>query len=158
MPLVMLFLERIHVFSVQVYIAKWRIAVLLMAIAAMVLSPGGDPNGFARKFGPSDWFKVIVTGLNANQQEIGSLEVFLAQGTDILTGWKPVDLSSLADARTLRFAVDSSDKDPVFGWLNTPSYFAMDNLSVVAVPEPSAGVLIVSGLALLLFIRRLRRS
>lgn len=43
LPLVMLFLERIHVFSVQVYLAKWRIAVLVMAIVSMVLSPGGDP-------------------------------------------------------------------------------------------------------------------
>jgi sec-independent protein translocase protein TatC len=44
LPLVMLFLERIHIFSVQVYLSKWRIAVLVMAVAAMVLSPGGDPN------------------------------------------------------------------------------------------------------------------
>ena len=43
LPLVMLFLERIHVFSVQAYLSKWRIAVLIMAIVAMVLSPGGDP-------------------------------------------------------------------------------------------------------------------
>jgi sec-independent protein translocase protein TatC len=43
LPLVMLFLERINVFSVQVYLAKWRIAVLIMAVVSMVLSPGGDP-------------------------------------------------------------------------------------------------------------------
>jgi sec-independent protein translocase protein TatC len=43
LPLLMLFLARIHVFSVQMYLSKWRIAVLLMAIASMVLSPGGDP-------------------------------------------------------------------------------------------------------------------
>ncbi len=43
LPLVMLFLERINVFSVSIYLAKWRIAVLVMAIVAMVLSPGGDP-------------------------------------------------------------------------------------------------------------------
>ncbi len=43
LPLVMLFLERIHVFTVQTYLSKWRIAVLIMAIVAMVLSPGGDP-------------------------------------------------------------------------------------------------------------------
>jgi sec-independent protein translocase protein TatC len=43
LPLVMLFLERIHVFTTDVYLSKWRIAVLIMAIASMVLSPGGDP-------------------------------------------------------------------------------------------------------------------
>ncbi len=43
LPLVMLFLERVHILSVQIYLSKWRIAVLLMAVAAMVLSPGGDP-------------------------------------------------------------------------------------------------------------------
>lgn len=43
LPLVMLFLERIRVFSVPIYLAKWRIAVLVIAIVAMVFSPGGDP-------------------------------------------------------------------------------------------------------------------
>jgi sec-independent protein translocase protein TatC len=43
LPLVMLFLERIHVFNVAIYRSKWRIAVLAMAIISMVLSPGGDP-------------------------------------------------------------------------------------------------------------------
>jgi sec-independent protein translocase protein TatC len=43
LPLVMLFLERIGIFSVEAYLSKWRIAVLVIAIASMVLSPGGDP-------------------------------------------------------------------------------------------------------------------
>lgn len=43
LPLVMLFLERIHVMNVGIYLSKWRIAVLMMAIGSMVLSPGGDP-------------------------------------------------------------------------------------------------------------------
>jgi sec-independent protein translocase protein TatC len=43
LPLVMLFLERIGVFTVSTYLAKWRLAVLVIAIVAMVLSPGGDP-------------------------------------------------------------------------------------------------------------------
>jgi sec-independent protein translocase protein TatC len=43
LPLVMLFLNRINVFSVDMYLSKWRIAVLVMAIASMLLSPGGDP-------------------------------------------------------------------------------------------------------------------
>src|SRR5690606_12160749 len=51
LPLVMLFLERIHVFSVPIYLAKWRIAILVMAITAMVLSPGGDPNSMLMMLG-----------------------------------------------------------------------------------------------------------
>jgi len=43
LPLIMLFLDRIGIFDVESYLAKWRIAVLVIAIASMVLSPGGDP-------------------------------------------------------------------------------------------------------------------
>ena len=42
LPLVMLFLERIGLFSVAVYIEKWRVAVLVIAILSMVLTPA-DP-------------------------------------------------------------------------------------------------------------------
>ena len=44
LPLVMLFMERIGMFTAKDYLSKWRIAVLVMSIVAMVLSPGGDPN------------------------------------------------------------------------------------------------------------------
>jgi sec-independent protein translocase protein TatC len=43
LPLIMLFLDRIGIFDVESYLSKWRIAVLVIAIASMVLSPGGDP-------------------------------------------------------------------------------------------------------------------
>lgn len=43
LPLVMLFLERIGIFDIGVYLAKWRVAVLVIAVVSMVLSPGGDP-------------------------------------------------------------------------------------------------------------------
>lgn len=43
LPLAMLFLERIGIFTAASYISKWRIAVLIMAVLSMVLSPGGDP-------------------------------------------------------------------------------------------------------------------
>ncbi|MEM8944740.1 MAG: twin-arginine translocase subunit TatC [Planctomycetota bacterium] len=42
LPLVMLFLERIGVFTVEVYLAKWRIAVLVISIISMFLTPA-DP-------------------------------------------------------------------------------------------------------------------
>jgi sec-independent protein translocase protein TatC len=42
-PLVMLFLERISVFTVADYRAKRKIAILVITIAAAVLTPGQDP-------------------------------------------------------------------------------------------------------------------
>ncbi|MGO9462904.1 MAG: twin-arginine translocase subunit TatC [Isosphaeraceae bacterium] len=42
-PLVMLFLERIHIFTVEDFRAKRKIAILIMTIAAALLTPGQDP-------------------------------------------------------------------------------------------------------------------
>lgn len=42
LPLVMLFLERIGIFSVRSYLDKWRVAVLVIAIISMLLTPA-DP-------------------------------------------------------------------------------------------------------------------
>lgn len=42
LPLVMLFLNRIGILSVEVYISQWRIAILVIAFAAMLLTPA-DP-------------------------------------------------------------------------------------------------------------------
>jgi sec-independent protein translocase protein TatC len=42
LPLVMLFLERIGIFTVGTYTASWRISVLVICVIAMVLTPS-DP-------------------------------------------------------------------------------------------------------------------
>lgn len=42
LPLVMLFLNRIGVFSVETYLAKWRISVVVIAVVSMLLTPA-DP-------------------------------------------------------------------------------------------------------------------
>ena len=42
LPLVMLFLERIHVFTVEAYLSKWRIAILVISVISMFLTPS-DP-------------------------------------------------------------------------------------------------------------------
>jgi sec-independent protein translocase protein TatC len=42
LPLVMLFLERIGIFDVAAYLSKWRIAVLVIAVLSMLLTPA-DP-------------------------------------------------------------------------------------------------------------------
>ncbi len=42
-PLVMLFLERIHIFTVDDFRAKRKIAILVITITAAVITPGQDP-------------------------------------------------------------------------------------------------------------------
>jgi sec-independent protein translocase protein TatC len=42
LPLVMLFLERIGIFDVNAYLSKWRMAVLVIAVLSMLLTPA-DP-------------------------------------------------------------------------------------------------------------------
>ena len=51
LPLVMLFLDRIGVFSVGAYLAKWRMAVLVIFIISMVLTPA-DPLSMLAMAGP----------------------------------------------------------------------------------------------------------
>lgn len=138
-----------------------RIANTTYAFFTML---NGDPFGFSQKFGGADgnrpdFFKLIITGfdgLNASGSNVGAVEHFLADyrfannALDFIADdWRLVDLSGLASARSLGFAFESSDVDPVFG-INTPTYFAADDLitiSAASVPEPSPWIL--SGLALI---------
>ena len=42
LPLVMLFLERIGIFTIKSYVSSWRVAVLVIFVIAMFLTPA-DP-------------------------------------------------------------------------------------------------------------------
>jgi sec-independent protein translocase protein TatC len=43
LPLVMLFLHRIGIFTLKAYLDKWRIAILVIFVADMILTPSPDP-------------------------------------------------------------------------------------------------------------------
>jgi sec-independent protein translocase protein TatC len=43
LPLIMLLLERIGIFSVEMYWKKWRAAIVVIAVIAMLLTPSADP-------------------------------------------------------------------------------------------------------------------
>ena len=91
---------------------------------------------YAKQFGPSDWFKLTITGEDASNNVVGSVNFYLAQNGSIVNTWQLVDLSSLSAARTLEFDLSSTDNGPIYG-MNTPAYFAMDDLKLSSVPEPS---------------------
>lgn len=112
-------------------------------------------DGFAKKFGGADgsdpdFLKLTITGLNAAGLVTGSVDTYLADyrfadsaQDHVLDQWRTVDLSSLGVVQSLRFGMASSDVGS-FG-MNTPAYFAIDNLSVSAVPEPGTWALLLAG-------------
>lgn len=82
---------------------------------------------FANKFEEGDWFKLLITGVDADGNKTGTVEVLLAEGTEIVDTWEWHDLSELGTVKKLTFSIDSTDKGE--DGINTPTYFAMDNLN-----------------------------
>ncbi|MBQ7632159.1 MAG: DUF4465 domain-containing protein [Paludibacteraceae bacterium] len=85
----------------------------------------GDWSGPA--FGDDDWFLLTVTGSLEGKAVNTAVEFYLAKGKSVVTDWTYVDLSSLGKVDELYFELSGSRTDPVWG-LNTPAYFAFDNL------------------------------
>lgn len=115
-------------------------------------------DGFAKNFGgptgnDPDWFKLTAYGTDANGQPLSSfVEFYLADfrfddnSLDyIVSDWTHMDLSTLVGARSLHFNLSSSDVGD-YG-MNTPAYFAVDDIRLNVVPEPSSLALMVLGVA-----------
>ena len=110
----------------------------------------GTP-GVSKKFGGTtgndpDYLLLTITGY-FNNLTTASTAIYLAdyRSADnsqdyILNSWTHVDFSPLGTVDEIRFTMSSSDNG-MFG-MNTPSYFAMDNL---AVPETSTFGLVALG-------------
>lgn len=119
-------------------------------------------DGFAKKFGGTsgddpDWFKLIIKGIDTGGDYTGTVEFYLADfrfqnNTEdyIVDDWTWVDLTGLGNVIGLEFSLASSDVGD-YG-MNTPTYFAMDNLN--AVPVPGALWLLGSGMLGLITLRR----
>lgn len=111
-----------------------------------------EGDAFAKKFGGEsgddpDWFLLTIEGFDSEEQSVGMVDFYLADyrfddnSLDyIVDQWTTVDISSLSEATELAFSLSSSDVGD-FG-MNTPAYFALDN--VVLASEQAAGVMTVS--------------
>lgn len=128
-------------------------------------------DSFAKKFGgptgnDPDFFLLTIQGRDSNNSLTGSIPFYLADyrfannALDyVVNQWTNVDLSSLpTNTSSLTFDLTSTDVG-MFG-MNTPSYFALDQLTL-AVPEPGSlallGTLLVSSIGWWAYRRRFSR-
>jgi hypothetical protein len=95
-----------------------------------------DGDSYAKKFGGEngtdpDYFKLIISGTDIFGN-LKSVEFYLADFTFedatedyILKNWEWIDLSSLGVVTGVSFGFESSDMS--FGYINTPTYFCIDD-------------------------------
>jgi Domain of unknown function (DUF4465)/PEP-CTERM motif len=108
-------------------------------------------DGFGAKFTTGDFFELKIlgyTGLDGSGSEVGEVDFDLARYTSPdslpVDVWTLVGLASLAGSQSLVFDYASSDVG-AFG-VNTPEYFAMDDLTLsTAAPEPSTWAMLLIG-------------
>lgn len=140
-------------------------SVMLTNTTFTVLSMlNGD--AFAKKFGgPSgddaDFFELIIAGEDSIGNEISSISFYLADFRDsnnsndyIVDDWQTVSLLSLGVVDALSFSYRSSDLSN--GFINTPKYFALDNLRPV--PLPAGIYLFASAFSLLMARKRFAKN
>ena len=102
---------------------------------AMHSVTNGD--SFAKIFGQGDYFKLTMTGYDANGEVTGTVDQMLVDCTVAdnwvcVKDWRWVDLTSLGNVKSIKFSMSSSDTGN-FG-INTPLYFCMDDFGGIA-PE-----------------------
>ena len=100
---------------------------------------------YTKQFQQGDWFKLTVTGFDAEGAETGTVDFYLADLRSeneadhyILDEWRWCDLTSLGAVKRLEFNMSSTDNSD---WgMNTPAYFCMDNLGGVKPDDDTTGI------------------
>jgi len=101
--------------------------------AFLAVRDGNDGNATPFVKGPfttGDFLTLTISGLDLAGSTISTMDVSLATGANILDSWLWSDMSSLGAVYGLEFTMSSSDNGS-FG-MNTPAYFAIDDLTTVS--------------------------
>ncbi len=125
------------------------IAITNSTYAALSMLEG---DSFAKQFGGEtgddpDYFLLTIVGLTSSGETVGTIDFYLADyrfednSLDyIVDEWTTIDLTSLEGASQLRFDLSSSDVGD-YG-MNTPAYFAADNVVLDQVPTSPTSVVV----------------
>lgn len=89
------------------------------------MKDGAGYYGELEIFGKDDSFKLTIYNLDKTK----SVECYLAEGTNLLTTWKWVDLTSLGETEGLKFKLTTTKNDD-YGPM-TPSYFCLDGITLI---------------------------
>ena len=95
-------------------------------------------DGFAHKFGDSDFFKVIFKGYG-NGSLKAEVMANLATGKNLLNTWQWVELRALDDVDSIMVSLISSDSGSL--GINTPAFFCMDNFMTM---DQKTGLVVVT--------------
>ncbi len=86
---------------------------------------------YSKKMEAGDWFKIIITGVNATGEKTGKVEYYLADFRNgksyICRKWTEVNLKSLGKVNKLEFTFESTDNGD-YG-MRTPAYACIDNIA-----------------------------
>lgn len=110
------------------------------AWAVKSMTEGDD---YAKKFDETDWLKLTISGMVFDEEEEdyvaqASVDFYLAKDGKIVDEWTKVDLTPLGVCEFIRFTMDSSDKS--YGMMNTPAYFALDNMKASVTDDPTTAI------------------
>lgn len=78
--------------------------------------------------GSNHWEKLNIVGYDSNNDSVASASIFLGMGDSVLSQWTAVDLSAFPSVSMVRFYLSSDDL--MYGYLNVPSYFCIDNFTI----------------------------
>jgi hypothetical protein len=135
-----------------------RLLVNNTTYAALDMQNG---SAFSKEFTTNDWFKLTIEGFDAGGSSLGTVDHLLADYTGYADGddknqymdtdWTEVNLSGLgSNVSALEFTLTSSDTGT---WgMNTPAYFAVDQVETV--PEPASALLLLGGFSAVFWLRR----
>lgn len=87
-------------------------------------------DGFSSPAIETTSFRIVATGYNAEEQEVGVVEFELCSDGTPITDWQKMDLKSLGKVLTVTFNFAASEDLIGDYGLNCPAYFAYDDVAV----------------------------